>query len=154
MLYRASVSDIKTGRVSKRYGYLAVVMQYYPRFVKKELIDEYLHDLAPDRELFTEFKEKDRALKDHDRAFREVRYEERFTVGASGADQLKRLSGLAKERDVYLLCQCGPLEHCHADLLLLLARHWFGARTQTVRVKYPAFEKRIAAGELPCPATH
>ena len=54
-------------------------MQYYPRFVKKELVDEYLRTFAPDKELFTEFKAQDRKLKNHDLAFAAVSYEERFS---------------------------------------------------------------------------
>src|SRR5688572_2952026 len=125
MLYRASVQDIKDKRVTRRSGYLAVVMQYYPRFLKKEMIDEYVHTLAPDRVLFTEFKERDRALKDHDAAFAGVDYENRFTLTDEGLANLERLSELSCERDVILVCQCLPVEKCHADLLLLLAKKHF-----------------------------
>lgn len=153
MLYRAPVLDLKSGRVSRRLSYTVVVMQFYPRFLKKEMVDEYLHSLAPPLELFAEFKALDRELKDHDRAFREVRYEERFAVGNEGADDLRRISELAKDRDVILFCQCGTLERCHADLLLLLARHWFHARAAHPRVSYPQFVKRIEAGELAGPVS-
>lgn len=145
MLYRASVYDVKDGRISRRYGYLVIVMQFYPRFIRKEMIDEYVHDLAPARELLTEFKALDRKLKDHDRAFGEVQYEERFGVSDVGLGHLERLSEQAKTRDVFLICQCGPRERCHADLLLLTARRRFSAGIQAPRVKYPVFEKRIGA---------
>jgi uncharacterized protein YeaO (DUF488 family) len=148
MLYRASVNDVKSGRISRRYGYLVVVMQFYPRFLGKELIDEYLHDLAPDRELFGEFKALDRASGDHEGAFAKVRYEERFTISGAGLHDLERLSALSAEREVYLLCQCASLEHCHADLLLLTARRKFGAKIPLMRVKYPRFEERLEAGEI------
>jgi uncharacterized protein YeaO (DUF488 family) len=151
VLYRAPVRDLKSGRISRRYSYTVVVMQYYPRFVTRELVDEYVHSLAPDRELFTEFKTLSRELKDHDRAFSETRYEDRFNVSGHGASELQRLSALAKEKDVFFLCQCLPLEHCHADLLLLLAKSWFSAPTSLVRVKYPAFEARVATGDLRIP---
>lgn len=143
MLYRAPVQEVKSGRISRRYGYLVVVMQYYPRFLPKTAIDEYVRALAPDRELFTEFKAKDRKLSDHDKAFAEVRYEERFRLTEEGEEELGRLSEMAKGRDVFLLCQCASLEHCHADLLLLAARYWFGAAIQHVRVSYPVFEARV-----------
>lgn len=139
MLYRASVKDLKDRRITKRTGHIAVVMQYYPRFVPKEGIDEYLRTLAPDRELFTEFKARARELKDHNRAFAEVEYEKRFQLSGAGKEDLKRLSALSKERDVFLVCQCASLDRCHADLLLLLARHWFQVPTQTPRSPYPHF---------------
>jgi uncharacterized protein YeaO (DUF488 family) len=121
-------------------------MQYYPRFIKKELVDEYLHSLAPDRELFTDFKALDRKWKDHNRAFREVRYEDRFDLTLKGRQDLERLSWLAKDRDVVLFCQCASLEYCHADLLLLIARHEYGATIRSPRMTYPLFEKRLSLG--------
>jgi uncharacterized protein YeaO (DUF488 family) len=148
MLYRAPVKALTSGTLSRRYSYTVVVMQYYPRYLKKEMVDEYLHDLAPPRELFTEFKKRDRETKNHDLAFQEVRYEERFVISDEGRAQLERLSQLSQERDVFLLCQCLANERCHADLLLLMARHWFKAKTQILRVSYPIFEKRLLEGEI------
>jgi uncharacterized protein YeaO (DUF488 family) len=149
VLYRVSVLEVKSGRISRRAGHLVIAMQYYPRFIRKEQVDEYLHSLAPARALFTEFKSRDRDLKDHNRAFEDVRYEERFRLGAEGAAELARLSELSKTRDVYLLCQCGSLERCHADLCLLMARHWFEAPTAHMRLAYPIFEKVLES--LPRP---
>lgn len=149
MLYRASTKDVKDGRLSRRYGYLVVVMQYYPRFLKKEMVDEYVNALAPDRALFTEFKARSREIEDHDRAFQEVSYEDRFQVSAEGMGQLERLSQMAAERDVFLICQCQSLEHCHGDLLLLLASHTFGAKIQRPRVSYPAYERRLSLSRSP-----
>ena len=151
MLYRAPVADLKSGRIARRYSYTVVVMQHYPRFLPKEMVDEYLHCLAPERGLFSEFKALDRETKDHDAAFAAVRYEERFAVGPEGAEALGRLSQLSRERDVFLLCQCKTLERCHADLLLVLARRWFKAPTSYVRVSYPTFEARVAEGDLKAP---
>ena len=143
MLYRASVLDVKQGRVSTRYGYLVVVMQHYPRFVKKDLIHEYLRVLAPEKGLFTEFKALARQVKDHNRAFAEINYEQRFEISLDGRDELARLGEMAASRDVYLICQCASLERCHADLLLLFARLRYGANAQTPRLSYPIFEKRL-----------
>jgi uncharacterized protein YeaO (DUF488 family) len=151
MLYRASVRDVKNGALSRRRSHLVVVMQYYPRFLRKDQIDEYVHSLAPDRELLDTFKAEDRSRGDHDAAFAAVSYESRFRIGPEGAAELRRLSELAASKDVFLLCQCLVPEHCHADLLLLLARHWFQAPTQAVRIRYPIFEGRIRDGLLPCP---
>ena len=147
MLYRASVLDVKSNRLSRRTGHLAVVMQFYPRFLKKDAIDEYLHALAPARELFTEFKAKDREMKDHDAAFEQVNYEKRFEISAVGMAELERLSKLAG-KDVFLLCQCQSLERCHADLLLLLARHHYSASITRMRLSYPTFEKRLASASV------
>src|SRR4051812_13971517 len=137
MLFRAPVRELKRGRIARRRSYTVVVTQHYPRGLGKELVDEYRRSLAPERALFVEFKALDRELGDHDRAFETVRYEERFTIGAEGASDLKRLGELARERDVILFCQCLAPERCHADLLLLMARHWFASPTSIVRVRYP-----------------
>lgn len=139
MLYRISVQDIKEKKITRRFGYLAVVMQYYPRFLAKTLIDEYCHDLAPDRALFTEFKEMEKTLGDHNLAFDRVEYEKRFRLSDLGIQALERLSALSTDRNVYLACQCAPLQKCHGDLLLLLAKNHFHAKTQHPRVSYPEF---------------
>lgn len=144
MLYRAAVQDVKSGRISRRYGHLVVVMQHYPRFLRSELVDEYLRELAPERGLFSEFKAKDRELKDHEVAFDQVSYEKRFWLSPKGWEELERLSGMARERDIFLICQCRPLERCHGDLLLLAARQRFGALTQFPRKAYPEFERRLS----------
>jgi len=148
MLYRASIQDIKQGRVNVRYGYVVVIMQHYPRFLKKEAIHEYLRVLAPDRELFSEFKALDRAKKDHNAAFAEIRYEERFQIVDAAKEELGRLAEMAAARDVYLACQCASLDRCHGDLLLIYARHRLAANAQSPRLSYPIFEGRIQRGEV------
>ena len=145
MLYRFAVKELKAGALQRRYGYSVIVMQYYPRFVKKELVDEYLRTLAPERELFSEFKALDRELGDHDLAFEKVHYEERFSLSTAGDEDLRRLSELSATQDVYLFCQCEATEHCHADLLLLAARHRHSAAIAWMRVKYPVYEARLRA---------
>lgn len=139
MLYRISVQDIKDKKITRRVGYIAVVMQYYPRFLAKTLIDEYTRELAPDRRLFTEFKNLEKELGDHNLAFDKVEYENRFTLTDLGFMALERLSTLATDRNVYLACQCTPLQKCHGDLLLLLAKARFQAKTQHPRVSYANF---------------
>lgn len=143
MLYRASIKDVKDGRVTRRYGYLVAVMQFYPRYLPKKNLDEFLHALAPARDLFTEFKAKDRELSDHNLAFETVKYENRFELTGEGMANLERLSSMSGERNVFLLCQCQALERCHADLLLLLARHHFHASIQKPRLNYAVFEERL-----------
>jgi uncharacterized protein YeaO (DUF488 family) len=143
MLYRAAVQDVKSGRVSKKYGYLIVVMQFYPRGLSKERVDESIHELAPDRKLFTEFKSKERLLKDHNQAFVEVDYERRFVCNEEGLRELKRVAELSQERDVYLICQCGGADLCHGDLLLLIASQQFHAKIPLLRHRYSVFRERL-----------
>lgn len=128
-------------------------MQFYPRFLKREMVDEYLHSLAPPRDLFTEFKAKDRELKDHDKAFLAVAYESRFGINEKGILELARLSEISSGKDVFLLCQCLATEKCHGDLLLLLAKGWFAPPIQRIRPRYPEFERRIAEGGFPLPSS-
>lgn len=141
MLYRVSVAELK--RQSNQGRYVVVVMQYYPRFLSKEKIDEYVHSLAPSRELFTDFKSVEKELGSHNEAFEKVEYEGRFSLTTEGEENLRRLSEMSRDRDVLLVCQCGPTDRCHADLLLLQARRAFGAKTQFPRFDYPIFEKRL-----------
>ncbi len=143
MLFRAGVQDVKTGAVTRRRGYLAVVMQFYPRFLSKQLVDEYARALAPERGLFGEFKALDRSGGDHDAAFAQVDYENRFALTPAGWQDLERLSGASRERDVYLICQCPLHQKCHADLLLLGARYFFQASIPQPRISYPLFEARL-----------
>lgn len=149
MLFRAPVRELKSGRIARRRSYTVVVMQHYPRGLGKELVDEYRHSLAPEKALFDEFKTLDRELGEHDTAFEKVRYEARFGLREEGLLDLRRLSELARERDVILFCQCLAPEKCHADLLLLMANHLCGAPTATVRIQYPIFQSRLANGEIP-----
>jgi hypothetical protein len=143
MLYRASVQDAKTGAVTRRRGHLAVVMQFYPRFLAKNLVDEYARALAPDKALFRHFKDQEGACGDHDAAFAQVDYENRFSLTVAGWNDLERLAGLSGSRDVFFICQCSLNQKCHADLLLLAARYFFHASIPLPRIKYPLFEARL-----------
>ena len=148
MLYRFAVKELSAGAIQRRFGHTVVVMQYYPRFVGRDLIDEYCRNLAPAKDLFTEFKALERSLKDHDRAFEQIHYEERFSLSPEGVSDLQRLSALSAARDVYLICQCLALQRCHADLLLLAARHLFQAGVQWPRQTYDVFSNRLKAGQF------
>lgn len=136
MLYRASVEDVKSGRADRRKGYLVVAMRFYPRYVTRELIDEYCPELAPAPELFAEFKAEERASGDHDGAFERVEYEKRFAVSDAGIAKLGELSELAKTKSVFIICQCRATQKCHVDLLLLLAKQRFDASISRLRAKY------------------
>jgi uncharacterized protein YeaO (DUF488 family) len=143
LLYRAPVALVKSGAVTRRGGHLAVVMRHYPRYLKKEMVDEYVRALAPAEDLFAEFKAKERADGDHNAAFAAVGYEGRFALSAEGLAELGRLCEVAKGRDVQLICQCGFEQRCHVDLLLLTARSKFGALTAPLPFRYPEYEERL-----------
>jgi uncharacterized protein YeaO (DUF488 family) len=129
MLKEASVADLTSGSVTRAQGHVVIAMCFYPRGVSRSLRDEYLRVLAPDRTLFREFKDRERAHGDHDRAFAEVDYVRRFRLEPAGLTELERLSELSRTRDVYLVCQCRVGQACHRQLLLRLARERFGAPT-------------------------
>ncbi len=143
MLHRVSVAELKRSGLFKN-AYRVVVMQYYPRFLAKAKIEENIHALAPQRTLFTQFKAKEKECRDHNLAFEAVNYESRFEVTAEGRLHLERLSQMAREKEVFLVCQCLALDRCHADLLLLTAKVHFQAPIQRLRCRYPVYEARLA----------
>lgn len=51
MLKQARVEDISKNRITKSHDHIVVVTHYYPRFLKRKLIDKYIKELAPTREL-------------------------------------------------------------------------------------------------------
>lgn len=143
-LKQASIEEITSGKLTREQGHIVVCMRHYPRYLKKELRDEYHHELAPDEKLFEEFQAMKKKLGgDHNAAFRLVRYEDRFRLSDEASAELRRLSELSQTKDVYLACMCGPGERCHRDLLLIYAQHCFGAPAAKPRFPYPAFERRI-----------
>lgn len=148
MLRRVPVSDIKNGRLSRSEAYLAIVMRFYPRYLKKELTHAYDRALAPSEELFAEFKAQDREGGDHDAAFAAVDYESRFDLSPGGRDRLRELAAMARTREVALICQCGRRDRCHADLLLMWAREKFGAPVYGLKLDYPTFAERLQNGDL------
>jgi uncharacterized protein YeaO (DUF488 family) len=117
-------------------------MCFYPRGLKKELLDEYRSDLAPDRELFKDFKEF-QAKVGHEAAFENSNYEARFHLSRRAAEHLKTLAQMSQTQDVYLACQCELGERCHREILLLIAKNEFGAQISEVFHSYPVFEKRL-----------
>lgn len=144
MLKQASTADLKAKTVSRADGLIVIAMRTYPRQITKLERDEYVVDLSPDAALFRDFKDAERALGDHDQAFAEVRYEERFVLGSGALAELRRLARAAEERDVYLVCQCAMGQRCHRELLLMGARHAFDAPADLPRNAYPIFAKRLA----------
>jgi len=142
---RVPVSYVTGGKVSRRDGYIVVVMRFYPRFIAKGKRDEYVPQLAPDEILFSEFKEEERRGGNHDAAFAQVRYAERFALSPAGLEELRRLAALSKDKNIYLICQCALDQCCHADLLILMARQWYGAFAMSPRYDYRLFKERLQA---------
>ncbi|MCM2323604.1 MAG: DUF488 domain-containing protein [Oligoflexia bacterium] len=148
MLRQATVSELIAGKVSRGPGRVVVVtMRRWPRQLRRALRDEYVSTLSPDIRLLDDFLALRRQLGDHDLAFDRARYERRFELTDEGIRELQRLSDLSRKKDVYLVCQCGSGHKCHRELLLILAREWFGAPAEKPAQRYPIFEKRAREQE-------
>ena len=147
MIRRMSVGALR--RTAEKPGYVVVVMRHYPRGLARETRDEYLADLAPESELFREFKERDRDSGDHDGAFDAVSYEKRFWLTSTGRSDLQRLASLSTTSDVTLVCQCDLEQKCHADLLMIMAKRMFGATADVDERRYPIFVARVEAWAAP-----
>jgi uncharacterized protein YeaO (DUF488 family) len=148
MLRRASVSDLREGRVSKDSSYIVVPMRFYPRGIARELVDEYVRELAPSDELFSEFKARERKLANHNSSFYLVNYESRFAITPEGWARLEEFSTFSREREVVLICQCRDFDRCHCDLLLLTAQKRFGAEIKGLIFDYPIYRERLEKGEV------
>lgn len=143
MLRQGTVSDLITRRVSRDDAYVVITMRRYPRFVSRQLRDEYLTCMSPEPRLFEDWLSAKRRHRDHDGAFARARFEERFDVNDEGLGHLARLCAMARRKDVYLVCQCHAGLRCHREFLLILARQLFHADAEKPKNKYPIFEKRI-----------
>lgn len=95
-------------------GYRVLCTQYWPRGIRRELVNEYVRKLAPSRELLHAFRSgqldwegyKERYLEEVDRA--------------DAAQEIKRLRELSTEGTVTILCVCRDENHCHRGLLKAL----------------------------------
>jgi uncharacterized protein YeaO (DUF488 family) len=150
MLKKASIADLKSGAITRDDSYIVITMCHYPRGIKKELADEYVKSLAPQDELLSDFIAEKKKCGNHNAAFAAVHYEQRFELSPEGIAELRRLADLSTRRDVTFVCQCAPDQRCHRELLLILARRWYGAATELRKFSYPLFERRVpeAEGEL------
>ncbi|MBL7688649.1 MAG: DUF488 family protein [Bdellovibrionaceae bacterium] len=143
MLLRASISEIKNGRVTKRDGHLVVTMRHYPRFLSKSLIDDYKPELAPEKELFARYREIKKTVGDQSEAFERAQYQNKFTLSEAGLTALNELTVLSREKAIYMICQCEKNERCHVDLMLLIAENKCGAAIGSVPFDYAEFRKRL-----------
>ncbi|MEK7356953.1 MAG: DUF488 family protein, partial [Bdellovibrionota bacterium] len=115
--------------MTKRHGRIVVVTRYYPRYLKKKLIDDYFAVLAPSKELLHEFKDREEAMgADHDGAFEAIDYEMKFTLSPEGLEILRELAAESATRPVYFVCHCKLGQRCHREILMLAARELYGAK--------------------------
>jgi len=147
MLRKGCVKDLKSGRVARELGYVAVCMCRYPRGLPKSVIDTYSHELAPTQELLDEFHAERKRLDNHNAAFLSMNYQKKFVLTPTAVEQLRDLAECAKSGDVFVVCQCEMKERCHRELLLIAAKRWFGAATELRAFSYPDFEARL--GDVP-----
>jgi len=143
MLKQAAVKEVKRGTLSRDDGYIVITMRYYPRFLRKELRDEFLADMAPKKELLDDFNAAQKRLGTHNEAFPAVDYEGRFEMGPRGWQHLERLAEMSKKQDVYLLCVCNVGDMCHREILMLLAQKFFDCPIDKVFHPYAKVLKRV-----------
>jgi uncharacterized protein YeaO (DUF488 family) len=141
---QATVEDIANRRITRLHGRVVVVTHYYPRFLKSNMIHEYVKDLAPPRELLTEFNEKKEELGDHNRAFEAIQYEEKFWLSEEGLVELQKLALEAQTGAVYLVCHCKVGLRCHRELLMVMAAEKFKAPIGRLSFDWARFRERVA----------
>lgn len=139
MLRRASVSEIKSGNISKKDGLLIVTMRMYPRFLSKALVDDYKPLLSPQKDLFERYREFKKRIKDQNEAFELAQYQSEFALSREGLKDLQSLAEASKNQDVYMICQCAKDERCHVDLMLLIAQKKWGAEIGDLPYTYSRF---------------
>jgi hypothetical protein len=84
MFKSAIIQDIHLGNLTKADGYLAVTTRFFPRFLARAQIDDYIATLAPDKKLLRDFKKASDKL-GHNAAFLHVDYQRRFVARVGGA---------------------------------------------------------------------
>ena len=112
MFKQATVQDISNQRVTKLHGHVIVITRHYPRFLKRNLLHDYVPLLAPPLSLLKEFKAAEAAMGDHDGAFESIAYESKFSIGESGLAALSELANESQTRSIYLVCHCAIGQRC------------------------------------------
>ncbi|MGZ3768706.1 MAG: DUF488 family protein, N3 subclade [Bdellovibrio sp.] len=143
MIKRASVAEIKDGKITKAMGYLVVTMRMYPRFLPKALVDDYRQSLSPQADLFARYREFKKKTGDQNKSFQMAHYQEEFELSDAGMKDLAELVEISKKQNVYMICQCSLHERCHVDLMLLIAQKKFGARIGKLPFDYMTFNSRM-----------
>lgn len=144
MLKKGCVAQLRSGELSRADGHIVLPMCRYPRGLKKDLIDEYVKALAPGANLLDAFHaERERLGGNHNAAFLSCDYQSRFSLDETALQALRHFAEMARERDIYFVCQCELNERCHRELLLICAKRWWQAPTELRAFSYPVFEARI-----------
>ena len=143
MLKQACVADLKAERFDRSKSHLVVTMRFDPRFLRKELRDEFIAEMAPEKELLMDFNAAQKRLGDHNSSFAEVDYEQRFRMSDKAKAHLKRLAKLSNHKDVYLTCVCRVGERCHREILMLIAHELYGCQIDEVFHAYPIVMRRV-----------
>lgn len=146
MLKQASVQQVRDQELPRENTFIVICMCFYPRGIKKEWRDEYKKELAPERELFREWKLAETAF-GHNEAFIRSRYEERFQLSWLGLQYLNYYCIESKDKDVYLVCQCKVGEKCHREMLMLHGKLKYGAAIDKIFNDYSVYVARISADE-------
>jgi uncharacterized protein YeaO (DUF488 family) len=145
VLKQASIAQVKDKDIPREKTRIVIAMRFYPRFLRKELRDEFVCELAPEKQLLHEFNAAQKRLCDHNPAFAAVDYEHRFKLSPLGREHLTRLAQLSAENDVYLVCICALGGMCHREMLMLMAQKLYGSEIGEVFHAYPDFMKRLPA---------
>jgi hypothetical protein len=143
MLKQASLSEVREEKIPRNRSHIVITMRFYPRFLRKELRDEFACDLAPERTLLNDFNKSSKSLGDHNRAFAEVGYLRRFNLSDKALERLRGYAELSATKDVYFVCICALGEMCHREMLLLMAKKLFGAKIAPVFNDYDEFMSRL-----------
>jgi len=136
----ASIREIK--KLPKSV-YKIIAMRYFPFWIKniKSQYDEWIPDLAPSKELLNDFMNELKRLKDTDMsnekkvklAWNISKYESRFrremTHSSDAMRELRRIAGLAKTKEVILICHEPKDDYCHRRIVkelieLAIDRGW------------------------------
>ena len=142
MLKPAVIGEIQDGTITKENGFLCVVTRYYPRFLARNRIDEYVALLSPTKKLLADFKNASRRI-GHDAAFLKIDYQNQFALTSDALNELERLTLISKASDVFLSCYCAREHFCHRDLLLIYAEKFYGAEIEKPHHDYAVFRERI-----------
>lgn len=142
MFKQATVEDVANKRITRLHGRIVVTTHYYPRFLKSNLIHDYMKSLAPTRDLLTEFKEAEDRV-GHDEAFLAVDYENRFWLSDEGLTDLQALAIEALDKTIYLVCHCPVGQKCHRELLMVMAEKLFGAPIGRLSFDWKTFRSRV-----------
>lgn len=143
MLHQASIAQVKNEEIPRNNSHIVIAMRFYPRFLKKELRDEFVCDLAPEKQLLKEFNDAQKQLNNHNAAFAHVDYNSRFSLNEKGMEHLKRLAHAGRFTNVYFACICAMGEMCHREILMLAAKHYFDSEIDQVFHSYPEFMDKL-----------